>query len=97
MAQINIGRVLPIFVGDWNNSSIYSKLDVVLYNGSSWVAVESNSGVTPDESAADWQLAARSGSRDMFSDEEKEELIEALVPYVDNISIVEGTNTYNNF
>ena len=97
MAQINIGRVLPIFVGDWNNSSIYSKLDVVLYNGSSWVAVETNSGETPDESAADWQLAARAGSWTNFSQAEREALIQALVPYVDNISIVEGTNTYNDF
>ena len=97
MAQINIGRILPIFKGDWDDSTIYTKLDVVLYGGSSWVATAENSGETPDTSATDWLMVAKRGSWDDFTTEEKEEIIEALIPYVDNISIVEGTNTYNDF
>ena len=97
MAQINIGRILPIFKGDWNSNAIYSKLDVVLYSGSSWVALAENSGEVPDTSAVDWEMVARKGSWTDFTTEEKEELVEALIPYVDNISITEGTNTYNDF
>ena len=97
MAQINIGRILPIFKGDWDNSTTYSKLDVVLYNGCSWVATAENSGETPDTSANDWIMVAKGGSWEDFSAQEKQDLIDALIPYVDNISIVEGTNTYNDF
>ena len=42
-------------------------------------------------------MVARSGSWEDFSAQEKQDLIDALIPYVDNISIVEGTNTYNDF
>lgn len=97
MALINIGRILPLFKGDWNDTAVYSKLDIVFYGGSSWVALYENSGEVPDTSSTNWQMVAKGGSWTDFSQEEKEELVQALVPYVDNISIVEGTNTYNDF
>lgn len=95
--QINIGRILPLFKGDWSSAATYSKLDVVLYDGSSWVAKAANSGEVPDTSAVDWQMVASRGTWDDFSAQEKQELVEALIPYVDEISITEGTNTYNDF
>lgn len=97
MATINIGRILPLFKGDWNDTSVFSKLDVVLYDGCSWVALYENSGEVPDTTSTIWKMVARKGSWGDFSTEEKQELINALIPYVDNISITEGTNTYNDF
>lgn len=96
--QINIGRILPIFKGQWSSSSTYTKLDVVLQDGQSWVALRTNSNVQPTLNAsADWLLMAAKGSWNNFTEQEKEELIESLIPYVDEISIVEGTNTYNDY
>lgn len=96
--QINIGRILPIFKGQWDSSTTYSKLDVVLQEGSSWVALRANTNVLPNLSNdSDWKMVAQKGSWGNFTPFEREELIQALIPYVDEISIVEGTNTYNDY
>ena len=96
--QVNIGRILPIFKGDWDDATTYQKLDIALYDGSSWVALRQNTNVTPSTNASsDWLMIASKGTWGDLSEEEKEELVEALVPYVDNISITEGINTYNDF
>ena len=96
--QINIGRILPIFKGQWDSSTTYSKLDVVLKEGCSWVALRANTNVEPNLSHdSDWLMVASKGSWANFTPFEREELIQALIPYVDEISIVEGTNTYNDY
>ena len=96
--QINIGRILPIFKGQWDSSTTYSKLDVVLQEGCSWVALRANTNVEPNLSHdSDWLMVASKGSWVNFTPFEREELIQALIPYVDEISIVEGTNTYNDY
>lgn len=96
--QINIGRILPIFKGQWDSSTTYSKLDVVLQDGSSWVALRANTNVEPNISHdSDWLMVASKGSWANFTPIEREELIQSLIPYVDEISIVEGTNTYNDY
>ena len=96
--QINIGRILPIFKGDWDSATTYTKLDVVYQGGSSWVAIRGNTNVEPSEiNSSDWLMIASKGSWANFTEEEREDLIESLIPYVDEISIVEGTNTYNDF
>ena len=96
--QINIGRILPIFKGEWDSSTTYTKLDVVYQGGSSWVARRANTNVEPSETNdSDWLMVAAKGSWTNFTEEEREDLIESLIPYVDEISIVEGTNTYNDF
>ena len=92
--QINIGRILPIFKGQWDSST----LDVVLQEGCSWVALRANTNVLPNLSNdSDWLMVAAKGSWGNFTPFEREALIEALIPYVDEISIVEGTNTYNDY
>lgn len=96
--QINIGRILPIFKGQWDSSTTYSKLDVVLQEGCSWVALRANTNVLPNLSNdSDWLMVAAKGSWGNFTPFEREALIQALIPYVDEISIVEGTNTYNDY
>lgn len=57
----NLGRVVPLFKGEYNASSTYTKLDVVLYNGSSYILkVDSATGVSPTTSAY-WQKIAEKG------------------------------------
>lgn len=48
--------------GEWDNGTSYAKLDVVSYEGSSYVSrVDGNSGNQPDTSPADWMLLAEKG------------------------------------
>ena len=60
MAQIDLGRILPIFRGIYVNTINYEKLDIVYYKGSSYVANSNMKGIAPDstEISNTWQLVA---------------------------------------
>lgn len=60
MAQIDLGRILPIFKGLYTNTTQYEKLDIVYYKGSSYVANSSMRGIAPDSTTSSntWQLVA---------------------------------------
>lgn len=60
MANINLGRVVPKFVGDFNQEQRYTELDIVQYGGSSYVAKEEVQGEVPGNSNK-WQLVAKKG------------------------------------
>jgi hypothetical protein len=47
--------------GAWDNATQYAHLDVVLYNGSSYMALTEHSSVAPGSNAAMWQLLASKG------------------------------------
>lgn len=55
----------PVIEGDYNPATAYVLDDVVLYNGSSWIALDDTTGNTPPTlpttSNAYWQLLARQG------------------------------------
>lgn len=63
MANVtSLGRVQPLFKGDYNNLIAYDKLDVVLYNGNSYVSkIDLNTGHTPANNPSYWQLVAVKG------------------------------------
>lgn len=83
MAVYNIGRILPIFRGNWTSLTEYDKLDIVYYNGNSYVATGSSKGVLPTNNSY-WQIIALKGQKGDTGD-------------TCDISVVEGTNNYNNF
>lgn len=60
MAQIDLGRILPVFKGKYNELTQYEKLDIVYYKGSSYVANSNMKGIAPDSTASGntWQLVA---------------------------------------
>lgn len=60
MAQIDLGRILPIFRGVYVNTINYEKLDIVYYKGSSYVANSNMKGIAPDSTASNntWQIVA---------------------------------------
>ena len=60
MAQIDLGRILPIFRGIYVNTTNYEKLDIVYYKGSSYVANSNMRGIAPDSTGVNntWQLVA---------------------------------------
>lgn len=54
MASINLGRVGFVLRGTYNSSTAYKQLDVVYYNGSSYVAKINCTGIAPGNASA-WQ------------------------------------------
>lgn len=56
MAEVNAGRVMILPLGNYNSATPYHVLDLVYYNGSSWLCRQECTGVTPTDSAtAYWQ------------------------------------------
>lgn len=58
MATYTIGRVGLRLRGEYDSTVTYSKLDVVTYNGSSYVATTNSTGVLPTNTTK-WQLMAQ--------------------------------------
>lgn len=85
MARYTIGRILPIFQGDWDSEQTYDKLDIVLYNNAeSYVSLIDNNSTEPSESNTNWQMVARGATAT--------EIAEELGIYFE-----EGTDTYNDY
>ena len=56
---INAGRVAMVPKGAWSNATEYSRLDVVTYQGSSYVSkADENEGNNPSSATTYWQLLA---------------------------------------
>lgn len=60
--MISAGRVLLIPKGAWNDTDTYSMLDLVSYNGSSYIAKTSVPANTLPTNTSYWQLSAYGGS-----------------------------------
>lgn len=57
------GRVLPLYKGDYDNDTVYEQTDVVLYNVSSYIALQDTIGNPPPKNGETrnehWQLIAK--------------------------------------
>lgn len=51
-----------VWRGAWDNATAYDVHDGVAHNGSSWVAVEANTGSEPSTANTDWDQLARAGA-----------------------------------
>lgn len=60
--MVSAGRVLIMPKGAWNSTDTYSLLDLVSYNGSSYVAKTSVPANTLPTNTSYWQLSAYGGS-----------------------------------
>lgn len=60
--MVSAGRVLLIPKGAWNSTDTYSMLDLVSYNGSSYIAKTSVPANTLPTNTSYWQLSAYGGS-----------------------------------
>jgi hypothetical protein len=56
------GDSVPTFVGEWSFTESYDNHEVVSYQGSSFIAVNNNSGSQPYLGSLDWQLIAQAGN-----------------------------------
>ena len=62
MAIYNLGRILPNFRGNWESSYNYFIMDIVYYDGSSYVAKSNiNAGGSNPSINSDWQIIAMKG------------------------------------
>ena len=57
-----LGTVAMTPKGEYDSSAYYEKLDIVTYNGSSYVAIQSTNGNLPTNTAY-WQLLAQKGAK----------------------------------
>ena len=60
MATTNLGRVCIVPKGTWSNATAYTKLDVVTYQGSSYMAIQNNTNKQPTNTSY-WLLLAQKG------------------------------------
>lgn len=95
MAQIYIGRIVPIFRGAYNSSTPYTKLDIVYYNGSSYAAIADNEGKEPTNTNY-WQIVAKYGTWNDYSEGEKQQLLSRLQE-LQELKIEVGNRTYKDF
>ena len=56
-----IGRVVPFYVGAWASNKGYAKLDSVLYEGSTYIALRTVPVNTPPPNDIYWQMTAAKG------------------------------------
>lgn len=62
MPTKNLGRVSIVPSGTWNTNTVYNRLDVVVHDGSGWLAKKQNIGQMPVEGSDAWQLLAERGA-----------------------------------
>ena len=58
--SVQLGKVVPSYLGDWDSSKAYSKLDTVVYNNVSYIAVKDvPAGVVPSTDTNSWRVTSR--------------------------------------
>jgi hypothetical protein len=50
------------WLGAWSSSTTYALDDAVSYDGSSYISLTTNTGVTPGTNSSDWQMLAQAGA-----------------------------------
>lgn len=56
-------KIAMVPKGEWASSITYNYLDIVIYNGNSYVAIKSGSNKNPETQSTYWQLLAQKGSK----------------------------------
>ena len=94
MAQINLGRILPVWKGEWKSSVTYEKLDIVYYAGSSYISIggAGNIGKYPDVEPTYWAKMCKEGSFEGLTEEQLTQMRQDLRVGVFEI----GTKTYKD-
>lgn len=107
MATFNLGRFILNPRGNYSSSATYSKLDVVLYNGSSYIAKSDSITNKVPTNTTYWQLLAQAGQA-ILTPQQEQEIIQTLIdsgvvvdPYYNTFTSEEkqklaGLNNPNN-
>ena len=92
MAVYNLGRILPIWKGIWDSAEDYVKLDIVLWNSNSWLAVNPNTNSEPADDNANWLCIARGSNYSDWSQEDKDAFYSDLMTNMGDIIQQEVNN-----
>lgn len=81
MATYNLGRILPNFRGTWESAYNYFIMDIVYYNGSSYVAKSNiNGGGNNPSINNNWQIIALKGELSgTLTPEQEQAIIDAIM------------------
>lgn len=52
----NLGRILPIYRGNWVNTQQYNNLDIVTFNNKVYICLSTNTNKPPTTNTNNWQL-----------------------------------------
>jgi hypothetical protein len=83
--RLNLGKVTCIPRGEYNAEAVYRRLDIVSYNGGSYlVIVDSITGVTPEAGDKYMQLAAagkngKDGNDYIITEADKTEIVDNVL------------------
>lgn len=100
MSTYNLGRILPEFRGTWEAAYNYFPLDVVLYQGSSYVAKSTVTAGTgnPTTNTNNWQMIAAAGEiSGTLTPEQQQAIINAVIQQGGFVSDSNYVHTDNNF
>lgn len=78
MATYNLGRFILNPRGAYNSAETYNKLDVVLYNGSSYICKSDNTTNKVPTNTTYWQLLAQAGQA-VLTPQQEQEIIQTLI------------------
>ena len=59
MAEYKLGKICPIFRGNWSSNETYDRLDVVTHNLISYVSLVTDNESEPSLSNQNWQVVAK--------------------------------------
>ena len=78
MATFNLGRFILNPRGNYGSSASYNKLDVVLYNGSSYICKSDSTTNKVPTNTTYWQLLAQAGQA-VLTPQQEQEIIQTLI------------------
>lgn len=93
-----LGKVVITNKGEWNSSNVYEVLDVVSYQGSSYISKVYDNNSLPTEDSK-WQLLARKGDTYEVSEIDIENIAKQITENANsnfNKNITEKTETFNS-
>lgn len=95
--QYNLGRILPIFRGQYINTATYTPLDIVYFNGSSYVCKQTSRNVLPTNTIY-WQIVALKGELSpTLTPEQTQSIIQQIESDTNWVSDSSYVHTDNNF
>ena len=90
----NLGRVVPIFKGDYSATTTYNFLDVVFYDNSSFVALDTTTGNLPTDTTH-WLPVALKGITQNPTPAQIQEIISTVETYITTNTIVDNLTSNN--
>ena len=61
--SVNLGRIMPKYMGDYSTNVNYNTLDIVFYEGSSYIATQPSLRQTPAIDSEYWGLISGKGDK----------------------------------